>query len=61
MTDYIPKRFPAYTIDDEGRIREYQGVDAWEILRSRTKERRIFKKDLPKGFEVYERFCDYDV
>lgn len=61
MSDCIPRRYPVYTVDDQDRIREYWGVDAWEVLRDRSRERRIFKKDLPKGFEVFESFCDYDV
>ncbi|MBQ1449888.1 MAG: hypothetical protein IIZ12_03010 [Eggerthellaceae bacterium] len=60
MTDYIPKRYPAYTIDDEGHIREYQGIDAWVFFK-KPNERRIFKKDLPKDFTAYERFADIDV
>lgn len=58
--NYIPKRFPAYTIDEQGRIREYWGADAWSILRD-PGEQRIFKKDLPKNFEVFKELDDYDV
>lgn len=61
MSDCIPKRYPVYTVDDQDRIREYWDVDAWEVLRDRSKERRIFKKDLPKNFKVFESFRDYDV
>ena len=60
MTEYIPKRFPVYTVDGQDRIREYHGVDAWLLLR-KPDERRVFKKDLPKGYEVYEELTDYDV
>lgn len=61
MSDYVPKRWPAYTIDGEGRIREYWGEDAWLILRGRHgDERRVFKKDLPKGFVPYESLGDFD-
>jgi hypothetical protein len=60
MSEYVPKRYPVYTIDDKGRIREYTGIDAYLLLRNGD-ERRVFKKDLPKGFNVYESFCDYDV
>ena len=60
MSDYIPRRYPVYTVDNEGRIREYTGPEAYDLLRNRN-ERRVFKKDLPKGFEVHESFCDYDV
>lgn len=60
MTDYIPKRYPVYTIDEEGRIREYQGIDAWVFFKKQS-ERRIFNKDLPRGFAVHERFADIDV
>lgn len=60
MSDHIPKRYPVYTVDDDGRIREYQGIDAWEFFQ-KPNERRIFKKDLPKNFVVHESFCDYDV
>lgn len=60
--EYVPKRWPAYTIDDEGHIREYWGVDAWCLLRGRhANERRIFKKDLPRDFVVYESWDDFDV
>ena len=60
MSEYTPKRFPVYTVDGQGRIREYQGIDAWNILRG-PDERRIFKKDMPKDCVIHESFCDYDV
>ncbi len=55
MSDYIPKRWPVYTIDPEGRIREYHDVDAWLIMK-RPEEQRTFIKDLPKNYEdlIYE-------
>ncbi len=56
----IPRKFPVYTIDPYERIREYTGVDAWELLR-KPYERRIYKKDLPKKYEVYEQLNDIDV
>lgn len=59
--EYVPKRWPAYTIDEEGHIREYWGVDAWRLLRNWLDERRIFKKDLPRDFVVYESWDDFDV
>lgn len=56
-----PKRYPVYTVDDGGNIREYCGPDAWNCLRNRSRERRVFKKDLPKGFKVSRSYTDFDV
>jgi len=58
--EYIPARFPVYTVDPQGRIREYTGVDAWLFFKQ-PDEQRLFKKDLPKGCEIYEQHNDIDV
>lgn len=60
MTEYIPKKYPVYTMDGKGNIREYWGVDAWCSMR-KLDERRIWKKDLPKDFTVHEEWHDIDV
>jgi len=49
-----------YSIDSKGRIRRYQNKITFEFLK-RMDERRIFKKNLPKGFEIYREYVEYDI
>lgn len=49
-----------YGIDSKGRIYRYQNKVTFEFFK-RLDERRIFKKDLPKGFKVYREYVEYDI
>ena len=60
MSEYIPKKYPVYTVDSQGRLYEYWGADAWQLLRT-ADERRIWKKDLPKNYVIYREWHDIDV
>lgn len=52
-----PKRFPAYTIDLEGRIRRYESWNAWRNHAMRAEgEERIYRSRLKGEFEVYETY-----
>lgn len=58
----VPKKYPAYTIDDEGVIRAYYGVDAWNFFFGLgPNERRVCLKGLPSNFEPDYEYDDYDV
>lgn len=56
---YEPMRFPAYTIDDHGVIREYLDADSWVICRG-LHETAISKKNLPKDFKPAFSFNFFD-
>lgn len=49
-----------YSIDSKGRIRRYQNKVTFEFFK-RIGERRIFKKDLPKDYEIYRDYSEYDI
>ena len=49
-----------YSIDSKGRIRRYQNKVTFEFFRG-LDERRIYKKDLPKDYEVYREYVEYDI
>ena len=49
-----------YGIDSKGRIRRYQNRVTFDFFK-RKDERRIFKKDLPKDYEVYRDYSEYDI
>ena len=49
-----------YGIDSDGRIRRYQNKVTFEFFK-RIDEHRIFKKDLPKGYEIYREYSEYDI
>ena len=49
-----------YSIDSKGRIRRYQNKVTFEFFKG-LDERRIYKKDLPKDYEVYREYVEYDI
>ena len=49
-----------YGIDSKGRIRRYQNKVTFEFFK-KINERRIWKKDLPKDYEIYQEYDEYDI
>ena len=50
-----------YGIDQKGRIYRYQNKITFEFFAHTNGVRRIWKKDLPKGFKVYREYVEYDI
>jgi hypothetical protein len=50
-----------YGIDSKGRIYRYQNKVTFEFFARMDGVRRIWKKDLPKKFEVYREYVEYDI
>lgn len=51
------------TIDEDGVYRLYENCIAYEFFGgyNGVKETRVYKKDLPKSFEVACYFSEYDI
>lgn len=50
-----------YGIDAQGRIYRYQNKVTFEFFAHVDGVRRVWKKDLPKGFKVYREYVEYDI
>ena len=54
------KRWMYVTIDSEGRYRLFYDREAYEFFGGRQ-QKRVYKKDLPAEFEVYDDLSWYDI
>ena len=50
-----------YGIDSKGRIYHYQNKVTFEFFAHVDGVKRIWKKDLPKNYEIYREYVEYDI